>query len=382
MIWQKITILISEERGRRGNGMAEKVRNSKLLMLLLLTGAVYFFLKVITPLTAPVLIAMLFVTIFGPFLQKLQKRLKIHRQIGAVLLLLAACAIVGVLVWLLFSWIVGSLPGWLNGLDSLESNLTVIIHRICGTVGDTLRIDSVYLEQTILAGIQEGIDYFQLQFLPEMLSQSLECVKVFAAVGGFLVTFLIATVLLAKDYDNIMNRLLDREECHVFLEVICGIIRYIATYVKAQIVIMGTIALIAAAVLGVSGVRHGVMWGVLAGILDALPFIGTGIVLVPLAIQQLFYGQYVRAALCLLTYVVCIFVRELLEPRLIGKRVGVSPIAILLSIYAGIKLFGAWGIIGGPLGFIIIYHAYISLERRKQNTCEEKTNSFANNDAI
>lgn len=362
--------------------MAEKVRNSKLLMLLLLTGAVYFFLKVITPLTAPVLIAMLFVTIFGPFLQKLQKRLKIHRQIGAVLLLLAACAIVGVLVWLLFSWIVGSLPGWLNGLNSLESNLTVIIHRICGTVGDTLRIDSVYLEQTILAGIQEGIDYFQLQFLPEMLSQSLECVKVFAAVGGFLVTFLIATVLLAKDYDNIMNRLLDREECHVFLEVICGIIRYIATYVKAQIVIMGTIALIAAAVLGVSGVRHGVMWGVLAGILDALPFIGTGIVLVPLAIQQLFYGQYVRAALCLLTYVVCIFVRELLEPRLIGKRVGVSPIAILLSIYAGIKLFGAWGIIGGPLGFIIIYHAYISLERRKQNTCEEKTNSFANNDAI
>ena len=340
-------------------------------MLLLLIGAVYFFLKVITPLTAPVLIAMLFVTIFGPFLQKLQKRLKIHRQIGVVLLLLVACGIVGVLVWLLFSWIVGSLPGWISSLDSLESNLTVIIHQICGTVGDTLRIDSVYLEQTILSGIQKGIDYFQLQFLPEMLSQSLEYVKVFAAIGGFLVTFLIATILLAKDYDNIMNRLLDREECHVLLEIICGIIRYIATYVKAQIIIMSTIAVIAAVVLGISGVRHGVMWGVLAGILDALPFIGTGIVLVPLTIQQLFYGQYVRAVLCLLTYIVCIFARELLEPRLIGKRVGVSPIAILLSIYAGIKLFGAWGIIGGPLGFIIIYHAYISLERRRANACEE-----------
>lgn len=350
--------------------MAEKIQNSKLLMLLLLTGAVYFFLKIITPLTAPVLIAMLFVTIFGPFLQKLQKRLRIHRQIGVVLLLLAACGIVGVLVWLLFSWIVGSLPGWISSLDTLESDLTVIIHQVCDVVGDTLRIDSVYLEQTILAGIQEGIDYFQLQFLPEMLSQSLECVKVFAAIGGFLVTFLIATVLLAKDYDNIMNRLLDREECHVFLEVICGIIRYIATFVKAQIIIMSTIALIAAIILGISGVRHGVMWGVLAGILDVLPFIGTGIVLVPLSIQQLFCGQYVRAALCLLAYVICIFTREFLEPRLIGKRVGVSPIAILLSIYAGIRLFGAWGIIGGPLGFIIIYHAYISLERRRQDACD------------
>ncbi len=352
--------------------MAEKIQNSKLAMLLLLTGAVYFFLKIITPLTAPVLIAMLFVTIFGPFLQKLQKRLKIHRQVGVMLLLLAACGFLGVLVWVLFSWIVGSLPGWIDGLDSLESNLTVIMHQICRTVGDTLRIDSDYLEQTILTGIQEGIDYFQLQFLPGMLSQSLECVKVFAAIGGFLVTFLIATVLLAKDYDNIMNRLLDREECHVFLEVICGIIRYIATYVKAQLIIMTTIAVIAAAVLGISGVRNGILWGVLAGILDALPFIGTGIVLVPLAIQQLFYGNYVRAALCILTYVVCIFARELLEPRLIGRRVGVSPIAILLSIYAGIKLFGAWGIIGGPLGFIIIYHAYISLERRKECDSPEK----------
>ena len=352
--------------------MAEKIQNSKMVMLLLLTGAVYFFLKVITPLTAPVLIAMLFVTIFGPFLQKLQKRLRIHRQMGAILLLLVACAILGVLVWVLFSWIVGSLPRWIDSLDSLESNLTVIIHEICQRVGDTLRIDSEYLEQTILKGIQEGIDYFQLQFLPGMLSQSLECVKVFAAIGGFLVTFLIATVLLAKDYDNIMNRLLDREECHVFLEVICGIIRYIATYVKAQLIIMTTIAVIAAAVLGISGVRHGILWGVLAGILDALPFIGTGIVLVPLAIQQFFYGNYVRAVLCILTYVVCIFARELLEPRLIGKRVGVSPIAILLSIYAGIKLFGAWGIIGGPLGFIIIYHAYISLERRREHNANGK----------
>lgn len=347
--------------------MVEKIRDNRLLVLLLITGAVYFFLKIIAPLTAPVLIAMLFVTIFGSFLQKLQSRLKIHRQIGAVLLLLVACALLGLLIWVLFSWIVGSLPGWIEGLDSLESELSVIVHQICGVVGETIKVDSVYLEQTILARIQEGIDYFQLQFLPGMLSQSLEYVKVIAAIGGFLVTFLIATVLLAKDYDNIMNSLLDREECHVFLEIICGIIRYIATFVKAQAIIMSIIGILAAAVLGISGIRNGILWGLLAGILDALPFVGTGIVLVPLALQQLFYGQYVRAAVCLLLYVACIFTRELLEPKLIGKRVGVSPIAILLSIYAGIQLFGIWGIIGGPLGFIIIYQAYLSLERRREN---------------
>lgn len=345
--------------------MIEKLTENKLLLLLLLTGAVFFFLKVITPLTAPVLLAMLFVTIFGSLLQKMQGRLHLHRQLGAVLLLVLACGILGLLIWVLFSWIVGSLPDWVGNLDALEQEITVVVHEICQLVERTLRIDGGYLEQLILTRLQEGIDYFQLQFLPGMLSQSLEYVGVLAAVGGFLITFLIATVLLAKDYDDIMNQLLDREECHVFLEIICGIIRYLATFVKAQIIIMSTIGLLAAAVLGVCGIRHGVLWGLLAGILDALPFVGTGIVLVPLGIQQIFYANYGRAAVCLLLYVACIFLRELLEPRLIGRKVGVPAIAILLSIYAGIQLFGFWGIIGGPLGFIMIQQSYLSLERRR-----------------
>ncbi|MCM1025042.1 MAG: AI-2E family transporter [Roseburia sp.] len=345
--------------------MVEKLRENRLVILLLLTGAVYFFLKYLVPVTAPILAALLFVTISGPLLQKLQKKWKLHRQVGAVLLLLTACAIVALIAWVLFSWIVGSLPGWLTGLDSLEKEMFRIIHQICDVVGRTIKIDSEYLESTIFSGISDGLDWFRMQFVPGMLSQSLEFVKALAAFGGFLISFLIATVLLAKDYDRIMNLLLDREDCHMLLEIICGITRYIATFVKAQIIIMSVIGSLAAAVLGLGGIKQGVLWGLLAGVLDALPFIGTGIVLLPLGIQQLFLGRYGRAVCCLLLYLACIFIRELLEPRLIGKRVGVSPIAILLAIYAGIKLFGLWGIIEGPLGFIMIYQSYLSVERRR-----------------
>ncbi|MDE6927062.1 MAG: AI-2E family transporter [Acetatifactor sp.] len=345
--------------------MAGKILQNRIALLLLLTGAVFFFLKVITPLTAPVLLALLFVTIFGPLLQKWQSRLHLHRQVGVIILLILAGSVLGILVWVLFSWIVGSLPGWITGLDTLEQEVSGILHDVCRLVEQTMGIDGEYLEQMVLGRLREGIDYFQLEFLPGMLSQSLEYVKGFASIGGFLVTFLIAAILLAKDYDEIMNQLLDREECHVFLEIICGIIRYLATFVKAQIIIMSVIGILAAAVLGMSGIRHGVLWGLLAGILDALPFVGTGIVLVPLGIQQVFYGHYGRAVVCVLLYVSCIFLREILEPRLIGRKVGVPAIAILLSIYAGIKLFGIWGIIGGPLGFIMIQQSYLSLERRR-----------------
>jgi len=353
-----------------GISMADKIKNSKPLILLLLTGAVYFFLKYLTPLIAPVLIAMLFVTIFGPTLQKMQEKLRIHRQIGAIILLLLALIIVISLVWVLFSWIVGSLPQWVSSLAVLEEDVTIIVGRCCDTIGRLVGVDSAYLENTILLRLQEGYDYVQLKVLPGMLSQSLVYAKLLAALGGFLVTFIIATVLLAKDYDDIMNKLLEREEYHMLLEVICGVIRYIASFVKAQLIIMSTVGGVAALVLGIAGIRHGVLWGMLAGFMDAFPFVGTGIVLIPLAVVQLFGGHYGRMAVCILLYVACIFLREILEPRLIGKKIGIHPIAVVLSLYAGIQLFGIWGIIKGPLGFILIYQIYQSFQRRQEKVEE------------
>lgn len=352
----------------------EKIKNSKPIILLLIIGAVFLFLKYISPLIAPVLIAMLFVTIFGNTLKKIQDKFHIHRQIGAIVLLVLASLIVVALIWVLFSWIVGSLPTWINSFDAVWEQISQIVHKGCGTIGKALKVDSVYLEETILGHIQEAMDYFRLTVVPGMLSHSFAYVKVIGVLGGFLITFIIASVLLAKDYDKIMNRMLEREEYHVLLEVICGIIRYIATFVKAQLIIISIMACLAALVLGISGISQGVLWGILAGILDALPFIGTGIVLFPLAFIQLFNGAYGKAAVCVLLYVACIFIREILEPKLIGKRLGVNPIAVLVAIYAGIQLFGIWGIIKGPLGFIIIYQTYLSIHKRmeQKNITEER----------
>lgn len=355
----------------------EQIKNNKPLILLLLIGAVFFFLKYVTPLIAPVLIAMLFVTIFGNTLKKMQDKFHIHRQVGAVILLFIATLVVVVIVWVLFSWIVGSLPGWIDKLDLIEQEITVIVHTGCEVVGRALRVDNIYLEETILGRLQEGLDYFRLQVIPGMLSQSFIYIKIVGVIGGFLITFIITTVLLAKDYDDIMNRMLEREECHVFLEVICGIIRYIATFVKAQLIIMSIVGGVAAVVLSVFGISQGALWGILAGIMDALPFIGTGIVLFPLALVQLLNGYYGKAIVCILLYVAAIFLRETLEPRLIGKRMGISPVAVIVSLYAGIRLFGVWGIIKGPLGFIIIYEAYMSIQRRIHSEKEMSTETMS-----
>ncbi len=344
----------------------KNIIGKKMIVLLAVTGAVYFFLQYLTPLLAPVLLAMLFVTIFGPMMKRMNRKLHFPRPLSAIVLLILATLLLAVLLWVLSSWVLGSLPVWIRSMDAREQEWLEAVRNLCRSVGEIIGVDASYLENTVSGRLQEGLDSLEENILPGMLSQSMQYVRWFAELGGFLVTFLIASILLAKDYDGIMNHLLDQESCHVLLEVICGIVRYIATFVKAQGIIMSAIALTAAITLGIAGIKHGVLWGILAGILDALPFIGTGVVLVPLGIWQLLEGSFGRAFICGVLYVVCIFLREILEPRLIGRKIGVSPIAVLVSLYAGIRLFGVWGIIKGPLGFVLIYETYYSLSKMSE----------------
>jgi sporulation integral membrane protein YtvI len=351
--------------------MWDKIRSNKVILLIAIVGGVYFFLRYLSPVISPILIAMLFVTIFGTTLQKMQKRLFIPRQFGAFILLLAFCLLIALIVWILFSWIVGSLPQWMGRLDTWELELNNVVHNVCQLIGRTIGIDSSYLEDTILDSIADGMDYFRRSSIPGVLSWSLVYAKNILSFGTFFVTFIISTILLAKDYDKIMNKLLDREDCHVLLEVICSIIRYIATYVKAQFLIMGMVSVLSALTLWITGIKHGALWGLLAGVLDALPLFGTSVVLLPIVITQFISGSYGKAVICLLLYASCTILREFMEPRLIGSRLGIPAIAVLLSIYAGFKLFGLWGIIKGPLGFMVIYQTYRSLSKNREERREQ-----------
>ena len=326
----------------------QKLKCNSAVILLLLTGAVFLFLKYLSPLLSPVIVAMLFVTIFGPLLQKLQK-LHLHRQVGAALLLIAACMMIAGLGWLLFKWIWNGFPRLMEMAEDWKDALPRWADGWLDFGMAELKKGTMDLEKGLLGG---AIKYTG---------------KV-AALGGYLVTFLIATILLAKDYDEMMNRLLEREDCHVLLSVVCSVIKYIATYMKAQGVIMSVIALLCALTLSLVGIPQGVLWGILAGLLDALPFIGTGVVLTPLGVTQILEGKIWVAVICAILYVSCIFIREILEPKLIGQKMGIRPIFVLLSLYAGIRLFGVSGIIKGPLGFIIIWETWNILRGREKNT--------------
>lgn len=176
-----------------------------------------------------------------------------------------------------------------------------------------------------------------------------------------LVTF-ICVVLFAREIDRWQQGLLNVAVLEPAIDRVLSIIIRIGkklggmmkTFIKTQSVILCCISITAGAGLFLAGIAEFWFYGILAGVMDVLPFIGTGIVLVPIGVIQLLGGNYLQAMLVFIAYVLCIVIREVLEPRLMGNGLQVSPVAILVSVYAGVLFYGIGGVLLGPVTLLIL----------------------------
>jgi predicted PurR-regulated permease PerM len=99
----------------------------------------------------------------------------------------------------------------------------------------------------------------------------------------------------------------------------------------------------------------------LIGIVDALPVFGSGTILVPWAVIRLLLGDIKMGVGLLLLWGLCTLNRQLLEPQLLGQKLGMSTLLTLFLMYVGYQLFGLFGFILGPVGYLIGKEIYTSL---------------------
>lgn len=272
---------------------------------------------------------------------------------AGVLLLTLLCLIV--ILWALGYSSSIQLEPITDFLETAYRKIQIFLHQCCYNLDGKFGWNGYEIENFMIEKMTVIMENVQVQVIPQVLSSSYSCFKGIFEVVAFLFITLIAAILLEKDYASFMDWLKTSDDTTLIWKALEGILAYIVTFLKAQGIIMLTISVLSCAVLWATGIYGGIFWGIVAGCLDVLPFIGTGIVLVPMSVWQLLCGNYIQMIACLLLYAACIFIREFLEPKLIGERMGIAPVLMLLGIYAGIRLFGVGGIVEGPLALIVIH---------------------------
>ena len=147
-----------------------------------------------------------------------------------------------------------------------------------------------------------------------------------------------------------------KHKINVFMKNSVGVL---VSYCLAQLKIM--IVIIAILWIGffIAGIGHSFIYSVLVGIVDIFPLLGTGTVIIPWAIFKLITGDIKTAVILLIIYAICLVLKQVLQPKMMGDSMGISALTTIFLIYVGLKFGG----LGGMLLALILGMFVINLYR-------------------
>lgn len=333
----------------------------KMLWMTVAAILLFFVFKYVLTLMLPFVIAALFVYFFSVPLHKVSTKLHIGKGVLAGIFLLIILLLLAWLTWKGSAWGMEKCSMLLHKSGYYEERFCAIVKGCCCSMESKFGMNAEELEHLIIE--RTGIFWTDMKadLVPKIFGKSILYGKAcFEALLFVLVTF-IAVVFLAKDGEMLLQKVEENAFLEQLVEVIHSLLKLTAAYIRAQLAIIIVVVLICFLGFALAGFGKAPLWGVVTGMLDVLPFIGTGSVLLPLALVQLLLGKSREAVILTATFIVSALAREFLEPKLVGRKMGVLPVAILFAVYVGARVFGVAGVFLGPVYLLFLLEFYKKL---------------------
>jgi sporulation integral membrane protein YtvI len=173
-----------------------------------------------------------------------------------------------------------------------------------------------------------------------------------------LLAMIFSTVFVVGDYEKIMDFARDYIPGNVK-----NIIKKVRTYltdtlfvvIRSYLLIMMLTFVELSVMFSIFGISNPFLKAGLIAVLDIMPILGTGGIMIPWAVTSLVLGYVGLGLKLLLIYAIVTVVRNYMEPKIVGTQLGLHPIITLTSMFIGLRLFGFWGLFGLPVGISFLW---------------------------
>ena len=323
-----------------------------------IVGAGYLAFEYLVPICVPVFIGIAIAWL----VVGISKRIRFSNRVFRIFLSLMIYGLIGLLVGLLAVRAVNGITGLVKWLPRLyELKLQPFALLCYNWTMETIEL----LNPTLLSAL-EKIFASVLTALESLFSRVSELAV--NLVSGLatgvpslilsMLTMIFSTVFLVADYDRVaafasqhvpqtVKNLL--KKIRVYLTDTLFVV--IRSYLAIMLLTFTELSILFA----VFGIQRPVLKAALIAIMDIMPILGTGGIMIPWAVTSLVLGYTKLGIELFIIYGIVTVIRNYVEPKIVGGQLGLHPIITLISMFIGVRLFGIWGLFGFPVGISFLW---------------------------
>jgi predicted PurR-regulated permease PerM len=309
--------------------------HGKFAYLLISVYLLVYGVILLKPLLVPLFFAGLFATLFVPVANFLEKW-RINRAISTMLSLFIALIVLGGVVYII-QW---QLSGLVDDLPELGSRLTEKLSEIQLFVNEKtpfkINLQTSQLKDSVVAFAQENSTSFS-----KIIFSLLGGVTVFILIPVYVFLFLLYREFLHE----FIIKLFEKSDSQYIIQMTEKVQKVSQNYIRGVFVVAIILSVINSIVLMIFGIKHAVFFGVLAGFLNSIPYVGPLFgALMPILMAWLTKDSvWYPLGIFISFFTVQTIEGYFLTPRIVGKSVDINPLIVIIALISG---YFIWGVIG------------------------------------
>lgn len=316
----------------------------------------------ILPVSIPIILALVTAIIMEPLVKFVQRTFKWKRKPAVITNFFFFIIIISAILYFATTKLINQLiytskifPSYLNNLTGVWIDIQNNLFKY--TEG---------LPAEVVQSIQDKFDS-TLNSMKDALLDLLSYANITALltnVPNFLISFIvfiIALFLFMLDLESMRTKLfyyLSDNTAEKVRFMFSSVKKVAIGFLRAQI--LASFIVLGASFIGllfITNLKYAFIMAIVIWIIDVIPILGSIVILAPWAIYHFITGNIVLGTKLTVLAIILLIIRRAVEPKLMGAQMGISPLAILIAMFIGAKLFGFLGFMIGPLIVILFLTA-------------------------
>ncbi|AIF43226.1 sporulation integral membrane protein YtvI [Virgibacillus sp. SK37] len=347
-----------------------QIARSLIVVFLLLI--LYTIIRYAGSILLPIIIATIVSLILHPFVSFIEKNLKLPRIVATFSAIILIFLIVIGGIFLLVTEVI-------QGTVYLAENVPAYFRQAMQQLNEFIQLKIIPFYEKLLSifnslenGYQSAIEDYLKQatsniaesgsaMLQDLLLKIPSYLSMLPGSITIIIFILLATFIITNDLDNLkqmVSRAMPMQLHSVFRELTTQFKRTTLGFIKAQIILVIISAVLIFIGLTILNIKHAFTISLFAVVVDLLPYIGTGLIFIPWILFLYITAEYTLTIRLAILYMVVIIVRQIIEPKVLSSSIGIHPLVALITLFAGVQLWGIMGFILTPVFLIVLNVIY------------------------